>query len=421
MTEEGGEQAAEDRGSRIEDRAFDDELATSVERFDGEARLGFDVPYLTAELPGISGTIKAIPEDFEVEEIPAYEPSGAGDQLFLWIQKRGVAAEELTRHIARALEIHTGDVGVAGLKDRQAVTRQWISVPRSAESRVTAINSADIRVLDARPHTQKLRTGHLRGNRFRILIRDVPPDAVARVQPIREMLERSGLPNFFGEQRFGRDRETAALGLGLLRGDRTPLPGHWSRKRFLRKLALSAGQAVLFNRYLARRMADGLLHTVLDGDVMFKLRKGDRSNLCEAPFGPFRQIGPVPFSERAIHDTDRGGIFYVTDRAAEQLRFDRRETVHAGPIYGSRTFAAHGEAAAREAAILAEAGVNASQLRGFGKLLSGTRRANLVFLVDLNITPLPHGLEFRFTLPAGSYATVLLAEFLKLRGDQQKH
>jgi tRNA pseudouridine13 synthase len=338
------------------------------------------VPLLTADLPGFRGTIKAIPDDFIVEEIPSYEPSGEGDHLFLWIEKRGVAAEELTRHVARALRIHTGEIGVAGMKDRHALTRQFVSVPRSAERLVSEINSSAIQVLSARPHTQKLRTGHLRGNRFRILVRDVPENAAELATPVQEKLLQHGLPNFFGDQRFGRDQETATMGMQLLRGEIADPPGDWSRKRFLRKLALSAAQAVLYNRYLARRMHDGLLRTVLDGDAMFK---------------------------------QTGGIFYVTDRAAEQARFDARETVHAGPIFGKKTFPAYGDALARESAILAESGITAAQLRSFGQLLTGTRRRNLVYVDDLAITPLPHGLEFRFSLPAGSYATVLLAEFTK--------
>src|ERR1700683_1436583 len=91
-------------------------------------------PLLTADLPGIGGRIKSTPEDFEVEEIPAYEPSGAGDFLFLWVEKHDMGAEYFTRQIARRLNIGAGEVGTAGLKDRHAVTRQWVSVPASAEA-----------------------------------------------------------------------------------------------------------------------------------------------------------------------------------------------------------------------------------------------------------------------------------------------
>ncbi len=338
------------------------------------------VPWLSAHLPGIGGTIKAIPEDFEVEEIPAYEPAGDGEHIFLWVEKRGLGAEELVRHIARELEISSGEIGVAGMKDRHAVTRQFVSVPRSAAGRLDKLNTAQIHLLSSCAHTQRLRTGHLRGNRFRILVRDVPGNAAELAAPILDLLKQRGLQNFFGAQRFGRDQETVRIGMQMLHGELRSPPGHWSRKRFLRKLALSAAQALLFNRYLARRMQDGLQGTVLDGDVMFK---------------------------------QTGGIFYVTDQATEQARFDRRETVHAGPIFGKRMFASRGESLARERAILAEAGIADSQFRAFGQLLAGTRRRNLVYLDDLTITPLPHGLEFQFTLPAGSYATILLAEFMK--------
>jgi tRNA pseudouridine13 synthase len=342
--------------------------------------LDLSIPYLTAATAGIGGTIKAIPDDFEVEEIPSYQPCGAGDHLFLWIEKRGVAAEALTRHIARALDVQSGAIGTAGMKDRHALTRQYVSVPRDVEHRIDAINTSDIQVLSVRAHTQKLRTGHLRGNRFRILLRDVPPDAAVRSAGIADELKRTGLPNFFGEQRFGHNQETAAVGMKLLRGQLNSPPTHWSRKRFMRKLALSAGQAVLFNSYLTCRLKDKLLPTVLDGDVMIK---------------------------------QAGGIFYVTDLATEQLRFDARETVHAGPIFGKKTFAARGVAAAREAAVLAEFDLSPATFRQFGPLLSGARRKNLVYVDDLQIASLPHALEFRFSLPAGSYATVLLREFMK--------
>jgi tRNA pseudouridine13 synthase len=340
----------------------------------------WSVPYLTATLAGIGGTIKTCPDDFEVEEIPAYEPSGDGAHLFLWIEKRGVAAGDLIKHLGRVLGVADGEIGMAGLKDRDAVTRQFVSVPRSVAERVPTIDTPAIRVIASRPHGNKLRTGHLAGNRFRITVRDVVSDATERAAAIRDVILAVGLPNFFGPQRFGRDDETARVGLELLRGEVEAPPGAYSRQRFLRKLALSAGQAVLYNHYLARRMADGLLPTVLDGDVMFK---------------------------------QSGGIFYVTDQPAEQTRFDRRETVHAGPLFGKKMFAARSAAATREAAVLDEFAIPLARLRVFGRLLAGTRRQNLIYCDDLTIHPTLTGLEFQFSLPPGCYATVLLSEFMK--------
>ncbi len=335
-------------------------------------------PLLTADLPGIGGRIKVEPEDFEVEEIPAYEPSGGGEFLYLWVEKRGLGADYFARQVARRLEVAPGEVGMAGLKDRHAVTRQWISVPAAAEARLDRLEGEGVRLLKTSRHGNKLRAGHLRGNRFRVLVRDVAPEALAddRLARTLERLRREGVPNFYGPQRFGRDFETLKLGLALLRGE-----PHNPRGRFLRKLAISAAQSGLFNAYLARRMADGLLRRVLAGDVMAKW-----------PFG---------------------GLFVAEDVAREQARFDARETVTAGPVFGRKTFAASSDAAAREASVLADAGLNKSAFSGLGKLAQGTRRHNLVYVEDLTAAAEPEGVRLTFTLPAGSYATVLLREVMK--------
>jgi len=341
-------------------------------------------PLLTADLPGIGGRIKTVPEDFEVEEIPAYEPSGEGDFLYLWMEKRDMGAEYFARQVAKRLGIAAGEVGTAGLKDRRAVTRQMVSVPASCGDRIEALNGDGIRLLHARRHSNKLKPGHLHGNRFRILVRAVAPEAAGLLGPILARLRGEGLPNFYGPQRFGRDGETVLFGLSLLRNEPPPMVAGrrpHARSPFLRKLALSAAQAALFNHYLARRMGDGLLRQVLAGDVMARW-----------PFG---------------------GLFVADDLPREQERFDRRETVPAGPMFGRKTFAAAGEAAAREEATLAEAGLTRAAFHGFGKLLQGTRRHNLVYLDELEATVIPDGVRLTFLLPAGSYATVLLRELMK--------
>jgi tRNA pseudouridine13 synthase len=333
-------------------------------------------PLLTADLPGIGGRIKSAPEDFEVEEVPAYQPSGTGDYLYLWIEKRAMGAEYFTRQVARRLGLAPGEVGTAGLKDRHAVTRQMVSVPAAAEAKLGQLDGDGIRLLSVNRHGNKLKPGHLHGNRFRILIRDPDPTAGQRLVPLVDLLRRDGLPNYYGPQRFGRDGETAHLGLALLRGERPKLRGP-----FLRKLALSAAQSTLFNHYLGRRLADGLFRTVLAGDVMAKW-----------PFG---------------------GMFVAEDIGREQERFDGRETVHAGPMFGRKTFAAAATAADRESAILLEAGLSRASFQGFGKLLQGTRRHNLIYLDDLACAAEPEGVRLSVTLPAGSYATVLLIELMK--------
>lgn len=341
-------------------------------------------PMLTADLPGIGGRIRHIPEDFEVEEIPAYEPCGSGDFLYLWVEKRDMGAEFFARQVARRLGIPPAEVGTAGLKDRHAVTRQMVSVPVAVESRLDQLAGDGITLLRTSRHGNKLKPGHLHGNRFRILVRDTDPAAAERLSPVLERIHREGLPNYYGPQRFGRDGETLTLGWDLLTGK--PVR---ARSPFLRKLALSAAQSGLFNHYLGRRLTDGLLRRVLPGDVMAKW-----------PFG---------------------GMFVAEDVAREQARFDARETVSAGPIFGRKTFAAAGEAATREEAILTEAGLARNTFHGFGKLVQGTRRHNLIYLDDLAAAVEAEGVRLSFTLPAGSYATVLLREVMKVEptdGDE---
>jgi tRNA pseudouridine13 synthase len=331
------------------------------------------LPFLTPDLPGVGGRIKVEPADFEVEEIPAYEPSGTGEHLYLWIEKTDMGAEYFARQVARRLNIPNSEVGTAGLKDRRAVTRQWVSVPATCEPQLAQLDGDGIRVLNVSRHSNKLKPGHLKGNRFRVFVRDATP---ADVEPILNRVRELGLPNFYGPQRFGRDGETAALGMAMLKGEPTKV-----RNPFLRKLALSAAQSLLFNDYLARRMADGLFRTVLAGDVMAKW--------------------------------PAGGMFTATDVPTEQRRFDARETVTAGPMFGRKTFPAHAGAADREAAVLETAGLSRASFDGFGKLVMGTRRHNLVYVEDLSATWEAEGLRLTFALPAGSYATVLLREVMK--------
>jgi tRNA pseudouridine13 synthase len=334
-------------------------------------------PLLTADLPGLGGRVKVELEDFEVEEIPAYAPSGTGDFLYLWIEKRDMGAEYFQRQVARRLDIPPGEIGTAGLKDRRAVARQMVSVPAAVEPRLNQLEGEGIRVLNVSRHSNKLRPGHLHGNRFRLLIRDARRDEEC-LDTILRRLREQGLPNYYGRQRFGRDGETLQLGLALLTGQKPPRP---VRNPFLRKLALSAAQAGLFNAYLASRVTDGLFRTVLPGDVMAKL-----------PFG---------------------GLFVADDTVTEQARFDARETVTAGPIFGRKTFPAAAEAARREEDILHTLQLSGASFAGFGKLLQGTRRHNCIYVNDLSANWEVAGLRLSFTLPAGSYATILLGEITK--------
>jgi tRNA pseudouridine13 synthase len=348
------------------------------------------IPYLTRN-SGCGGHIRKSPDDFQVEEIPLYEPCGEGEFLYLTVEKRNLSTPDLISRIAHTLDIPLGDIGVAGLKDRIAVTRQTVCVPaRNVDNpaqieltpELSAAPEADtqyIRVLDAKQHTNKLKTGHLSGNRFSIVLRDLTENGEELAAQTLAQIQQSGFPNFYGEQRFGYSNTTDEPGFKLLRGEPT--------KRFSKqqlRLALSAAQSRLFNNWLCSRLADKLLHTVIDGDVM---------QVCAS-----------------------GGCFTVEDVAAEQARLDSRETAITGPIFGPKMRFPERAAGDRESEILAPFNVSLDDFSRFKKLTSGTRRRAIVFVDDLLIEPVEDGLRFQFTLPAGTYATTLLREFQKHDG-----
>jgi tRNA pseudouridine13 synthase len=339
------------------------------------------LPCVTADLPGSGGTVKATPEDFRVDEIPAYPPCGEGPHLWLQVEKRGRTTRDVVREAARLLGVQERDVGVAGLKDRHAVTVQWLSFPVAKGPDPASLAGEGWRVLAASRHGNKLRTGHSRGNRFGIVVRG---GDLAAARAAAEALAQRGLANFFGAQRFGADGSNADLGRAILRGSTDPEARRASRDRFLRRLSLSAWQSFLFNRWLAERMADGLLARALAGDAMKKL--------------------------------DSGGVFTCEDPVADQPRVDRFEISPAGPMFGHALTPAGGEAGAREARILAADGLTAADLARGGGETEGTRRAARI-PVAVELEPVEGGYRASFELPRGSYATVVMGELTKSSAD----
>lgn len=341
-----------------------------------------DLPLLTADLPGINGRIKSSPESFVVEEIPAYEPCGEGEHIFLWIEKVDVSAEQLLIHLSRALGIKQSDIGMAGLKDRFATTRQWLSVPRGCEPRLDAVDVDNIRILTRSCHRNKLKTGHLRGNRFRITVAGTVAGDLARAESIRQRLLANGAANYFGEQRFGQGDATLQLGMSLLKGESSERDIAAQRRKFLTRLAISAAQSSLFNAVLAERIRDGLLQTVLSGDVL---------QVCAS-----------------------GGMFVCEAPAIDQVRFGQREVVTTGPMFGVKIKSPEGEALAREQRVLDASGINAGMWRKWSKLALGTRRPLLIHLREIALTQhVADAIEFSFELPSGAYATTLLREFVR--------
>ncbi|MEM7035209.1 MAG: tRNA pseudouridine(13) synthase TruD, partial [Chloroflexota bacterium] len=177
------------------------------------------LPYLTNDLAGIGGKFKALPEDFYVEEIPSYQPCGEGQHIYLRFEKKGLTTLSAINRIAQSLEISPKAIGYAGLKDANAVTQQTVSINNVKPDMVEALNLSDIRVLDVARHRNKLKVGHLTGNKFRIRLRDVEQVAMPQVEKILQQLQAVGIPNYFGEQRFGLRDNSHLLGLTLMQGD----------------------------------------------------------------------------------------------------------------------------------------------------------------------------------------------------------
>ncbi len=322
-------------------------------------------------------------EDFFVEEIPAYAPSGSGSHVLCTIEKRGLTTYDAVKLLCRATGAREADAGTAGLKDKRAVTRQQISLPPPATPEgVLALELPGLRVLSAGRHGNKLRTGHLRGNRFVLVVRDlaVPAgEAARRAGAILERLARPpGMPAWYDEQRFGARGETLEAGRALVRGERAPGSSR------VRRLYASAFQSHLFNRWLEARIADGIYHRVLAGDVLRKL--------------------------------DSGGIFVCEDAAADQARMDRGELAPTGPMFGVKMrFAPEGSPARlREDAILDAEAVTMTDLARIAGLAEGTRRPAGFSVGEPGARAREDGtLELAFTLPSGAYATIMAGEVLK--------
>jgi tRNA pseudouridine13 synthase len=399
------------------------------------------LPYLTADLPGVGGTIKVRPEDFFVQELPLYEPSGEGEHVYCEIQKVGIPTFAAIDRMAEALNVPPREIGYAGMKDAQAISRQIFSIRGTTESAVMELKLPGITVLWAARHGNKLRLGHLGGNRFAIKIRNVEPTDVIKVQPILTRLTERGMPNYFGEQRFGRRGDNDQLGAAFVRGDDAellrlflgnPMPriddsnSHMARKAYesgdreyamkqwprrcglerrvlarfiktnrpaaavrliddrLRRLWVSALQSRVFNAVVSERI--GSLSRLLPGDVAMKL--------------------------------ENGACFPVTDPAAEQPRCDAFEISPTGPLIGYRMTLPTGEALAIEEATWSGAGLKPADFRRTDALkVKGARRALRIRpeQTDLSGGVDEHGgyITVSFTLPPGSFATVLLGEVMK--------
>lgn len=406
---------------------------------------------LTATIPGTGGVIKTRPEDFFVEEQPLYPASGVGDHTYVLIEKRGMGTREAVDRLARALKILRKDIGSAGLKDTHAVTRQWVSVERVAPERVSDLEIADIRIRQVTRHTNKLKLGHLAGNRFVIKLRKLtmPLEEAARTaEEVLSILGRKGVPNYYGPQRFGNRVDNHLIGKAIIDNDadramdlfigrpdprldsavmlsarQLYLNGEYQqaldvwprqiieRRRILKALIVNRGnkrrafkvmdrhlkgffvsayQSAVFNRVLSARMPG--IDQVLAGDMAYK--------------------------------HENGACFRTEDAGAEQSRCERFEISPTGPLLGQRTTRLEGPAGEIENPILEAEGLGEDQFRQMKRLGARGGRRPLRFqprevAVATGTDDLGPYLELRFELDPGCYATTLLTEITKNPVDKE--
>jgi tRNA pseudouridine13 synthase len=361
--------------------ASHDTYSTTINRLDMDTQSVTDpaqipLPFITADLPGIGGEIKAEPAHFVVEEIPLYEPAGEGEHIYVRLTREGWTTRALQQRLVGLFNLREVDVGCAGLKDKHARVTQTFSLLLENVDEATVARriqgTLPVEMMWAKRHRNKLRKGHLLGNRFRIVVLHPEPEAMAQAEAICQALQVHGLPNFYGVQRFGIEGDNAQRG-------REVLLGRGPRERWLKRFLLSAYQAALFNAWLTERIRRGWFERLLTGDIAKK--------------------------------TDTGGLFEVMDAVVEFPRFQQKEITYTGPIYGARMRWASGGPGELERMVLEAAEVTTGMLRR--ARLDGSRRPARLFLGDLSIEPHPDGLLFMFTLPKGVYATTVLREFMK--------
>lgn len=406
--------------------------------------------YLTADLPGIGGRIKERPEDFLVEEEPLYEPCGEGEHIYLLVQKRGLATTAAVSILADHFGVRRGSVGYAGLKDKRAITRQVFSVhtPGRKPEDFPSLEREDMAVLWTDLHTNKLRVGHLRGNRFSIRVRGVDMSAAVTAERSLRRLAASGVPNLAGEQRFGLRLNNHEIGRADLMGDAqgaldallgpdetSPESMPEARELYARgeyaaaleacprvlrterqalaalargaagasalkavdgtqrRFWVSAFQSAVFNRVLAGRIEAGAFDRLLIGDLAQKHRSGAAFEVDDA-------------------------VLAEPDIGARLRTFDVSPS---GPLWGPRMARASGVVGEMERAALDETGVTLEDIERFGARsgqdISGARRHLRVPVVDPEveggIDEHGHYVRCAFELPKGAYATVVMREVMK--------
>lgn len=324
--------------------------------------------------PAGRGLIRARPEDFEVEEVLGHEPSGAGEHLWLWLEKREQNTVDVAGMLARAIDVHPREVSFAGLKDRNAVTRQWFSVHLAGRTDPSwsEWQLPGVRILAAQRSARKIQRGRLKGNRFILVVRELDGNREALTERL-EQLREHGAPNSFGEQRFGGNNIARAR--ALFAGEMRRKPGKHKRGFYL-----SAARSLLFNQVLEQRIQDNSWNYIVEGDVAML----DGS---QAFFQPEQDDPEI---------------------AARCARLDIHPT---GPLAGLGTSPVSGPVAELEQRIFA---AESDLVRGLEQFrLQHERRALRMRVGELEWEWIqPNSLRLAFTLGSGSYATSVLRELI---------
>ena len=339
----------------------------------------YKVPYVTEKLKGIGGKIRTRPDLFIVEEIPAYEPLGYGDHVYVNLTKSMKTTRETQIELAKIFGLRRENVGHAGLKDKYAVTTQTFSIlimEIDIKEVICIIESnLGVKVNWVKRHPRKLRSGHLKGNRFNIVVTDLNTSIVnakQQAEKIRLAIDQWGIPNYFGIQRFGNDGKNTRDGYGLITGE------HREPNRWLRRYLISSYLSLLCNKYLSERVRIGFFSKLMKGDIAKK------------------------------HDT--GGVFLVEDPEIEKMRFEAKQISFTAPIFGYKMREPEYEAKRFEEKIFLDSGITLDQLKKAGA--EGTRRLGRL-TPDLEIKLHKEGLNILFNLPSGAFATTILREIMK--------
>ena len=325
-------------------------------------------------------------ETFEVEEVPRYTASGEGDHTYAWIEKRDLTTFACVKRIADALEVDARSIGYAGLKDRHAITRQWLSIEHVDPERVQALEIEGLRVLEVSRHHNKLKLGHLDSNRFAVRIACEEPER-PRLEAALRQLETRGVPNFFGAQRFGSEGRNLAKGLRILTGK----AGRRRIEKPLFRILLSSVQSEVFNRVLARRLGEP-----------------DR-------YGQYYQagVGDVAW----LHAN--GACFAVDDAASALQRSRAFEISPSGPMPGPKCLTPTGPQRELESEVLAELGVEPASFAPF-RTHPGERRSLRMRLRNPSVEAAgADAVIVRFQLDRGAFATTVLGELIEAVDDDR--